>query len=387
MSSCKLLIVTNRYPANVNDGASPFVADFVERLRQNDIDCTVLTPYHHAESYDNDDSIVRFEWGEKHRTIGSLPKYLPSSWIKIARYLRTGSSEAVRLYLEKNFDLCLALWAAPSGIFARKLNRQFGLPYSVWCLGSDIHGYARIPVVKNMIADVLKHSGQVFSDGHGLGKMTERLSGKEYTFLPSFRRLRQPVDIPDDQIRDRFVFFGRIDRAKGVFDLLEAFRIIAENNKSWSVYYIGDGPARKKLLKQAKKYDLEQRVLAPGFLDTEEMFRVIGQARVVVIPSHADSLPLTFGEAMQLAKPVIVTDVGDLRRFTEEYGVGIVVPPKSPDHLAEGLQQFIDHSDEYAGKFDECVNELSIDRAVDTFLQWVYEKVATPTQPGAEVSC
>lgn len=387
MSSCKLLIVTNRYPANVNDGASPFVADFVKGLRQHDIDCTVLTPMHHAESYDDDDSVVRFEWGEKHRTIGSLQAYMPSSWIKIARQVRTGTSEAVRLHLDKDFDLCLALWAAPSGIFARKLNRQFGLPYAVWCLGSDIHTYPRIPVVRNSIVDVLKHAERMYADGNALGKTAERLSGKPYTFLPSFRRIPQPVTVPEDQIRDRFVCFGRIESAKGVFDLLEAFRVIADNNKSWSVYYIGDGPDRKKLLKQVKKYDLEQRVLAPGFLPTEEMFRVIGQARAVVIPSHVDSLPLTFGEAMQLEKPVVVTDVGDLREFTEKYGVGVVVPPKSPDYLAEGLQEFIDHGDQYAGKFDECVQELSVDRAVEAFLGWIKERSESQPSTGAAVSC
>jgi len=387
MSSCKLLIITNRYPANINDGASPFVADFVDGLRQVNIDGTVLTPFHHSKSYDEDDSVVRFAWGEKHRTIGSLPKYLPSSWMKIARYMRSGSSEAVRLHLDKNFDLCLALWAAPSGIFARRLNRQFGLPYAVWCLGSDIHTYARIPVVKNMIIDVLKHSERMFSDGCSLGRMAEKLSGKPYQFLPSFRRIEQPGEIPDDQLRDRFVCFGRIDRAKGVFDLLEAFRIMADNNKSWSLFYIGDGPARKTLLKRIKKYDLEQRILAPGFLDTDEMFRVIGQARAVVIPSHADSLPLTFGEAMQLAKPVVVTDVGDLREFTEKYEVGVVVPPASPDHLAEGLQHVVDHGAEFPGKFDECVRELSIDRAVETVSEWINDRMASRRPKGAEVSC
>ncbi|MFH1701149.1 MAG: glycosyltransferase [Candidatus Zixiibacteriota bacterium] len=143
----KLLVISNRYPAHPDDGASPFVFDFVKRLRQNEIDVTVLTPFHQAERYDDEYNAIRFKWSETKKTIGSIPKYSPRSWYKSYKYFRNGWSQTKTLHQEKKFDFVLALWAAPSGIFARKLKNLYSVPYAVWCLGSDIHSYARLPFV------------------------------------------------------------------------------------------------------------------------------------------------------------------------------------------------------------------------------------------------
>jgi hypothetical protein len=213
MSPIKLLLITNRYPAHKDDGASPFVADFVCGLEENGIDCTVLTPHHHADHYDDGNSIIRFKWGEDSCTIGSLPLYSPASWTKIVSYMRQGYREAERLHRINNYDFCLALWAAPSGLFARRLNKKFNLPYAVWCLGSDIHTYARLPIVGNMIIETLNNSDRVYSDGHKLGRMAERLSACRYHYLPSMRRINR--EHKNEGRRERlFICPGRVEKSK-----------------------------------------------------------------------------------------------------------------------------------------------------------------------------
>jgi len=375
MSRFKLLLITNRYPAHQDDAASPFVVDFVAGLRRNQIECTVLTPYYHSERYENDEGVVRFKWGEDRRTIGSLPIWNPSSWFKIAEYFRQGYREAERLHQIMNFDFCLALWAAPSGLFAHRLNRKFGLPYAIWCLGSDIHTYTKLPVVGNMILEALTDSDRVYSDGHALGQMAQNLSGCQYHFLPSLRRTRWNQE--DEAPRERlFVCPGRVERSKGVFDLLEAFQIIAAKFNSWSLYYIGDGGARKKLERKIELSGLQGRVKTLGFIKSEEMFRLMSLSAGIVIPTRCDSLPLTFGEAMQLHRPVIATDVGDLKYFTEKYGVGLIVPPGSPNHLTDAMIRFITDKKDYSTGFEACVEELDIDKAADKFADWLNNHLA-----------
>jgi glycosyltransferase involved in cell wall biosynthesis len=387
MSRFKLLIITNRYPAHNDDGASPFVADFVDGLKRNLVDCTVLTPFHRAKYYDDDNRVVRFHWGEDEHTIGSLPVVRPSSWKKIAAYFRGGYREAERLHKENDFDFCLALWAAPSGIFAHRLNRNYGLPYAVWCLGSDIHTYTKIPLVGNMILESLTASDRVYSDGHELGRMAERFSGCRYHFLPSMRKIGQEY-ISGECKRERlFVCPGRVEESKGVFDLLEAFQIIAEKHNSWSLYYIGDGSARNKLEEKIESCGLTGRVKTLGFLKTGEMYRLINLSSAVVIPTHRDSLPLTFGEAMQLKRPVIVTDVGDLGYFTEKFGVGLIVPRRSPEHLADTLAKFITDKKEYKTGFEECVEELDIDAAADRFTRWLQNHLSHCLTPKEKSFC
>lgn len=386
MSAFRLLLITNRYPAHKDDSASPFVADFVSGLRRNRIDCTVLTPYHRAERYDDNENVIRFKWGEENRTIGSLPFLRPSSWTKIAAYIRQGYREAEKLHHTTNFDFCLALWAAPSGLFARRLNKKFGLPYAVWCLGSDIHTYAKFPVVGNMIQDTLTSSDAVYSDGHELGRMAEKLSGCRYQYMPSMRRVSQS-NHREGKREQVFICPGRVEKSKGVFDLLEAFGSIAGRFDTWSLYFIGEGRARDKLQEKIDACRLRNRVKILGFLKSEEMFRLIDLSAGVIIPTHRDSLPLTFGEAMQLKRPVIATDVGDLKYFTEKYDVGLVVPPGAPGQLAEAMTQFITEKKEYGNGFEECVRELDIDLASDRFAEWLKGHLADRTVMREKVLC
>jgi glycosyltransferase involved in cell wall biosynthesis len=261
------------------------------------------------------------------------------------------------------------------------------LPYAVWCLGSDIHTYARLPILRKIIRDVLVGSARVFCDGYGLGEQAQALAGCECHFLPSLRRvtrLSRSEAVPRENL---FVCPGRVERSKGVFDLLEAFGAIASDFPDWSLAYIGDGRARKKLEKLIETSGLGRQVKSLGFLPSDGMFRSIESARAVVIPTRSDSLPLTFGEAMQLKRPVIVTDVGDLRRFTERYHVGVVVPPASPAQLAAALRRFIEENRDYGNGFDECVRELDVDVAAERFLAWLADTGVDRVVPAAGVMC
>jgi glycosyltransferase involved in cell wall biosynthesis len=387
MSRINLLVITNRYPADKDDGASPFVADFVAGLRRNQIACTVLTPYHSAKNYDEDADVVRFPWGEDRRTIGSLPLWSPISWFRIAAYFRNGYRQAVDLHKQKQFDFCLALWAAPSGLFADRLKKDFNLPYAVWCLGSDIHTYARLPWVGRMVVQVLVDAERVYSDGHQLGQMARCLSGRPYHFLPSLRRIDGEF-LPNTVTGgETLVCPGRVEEAKGVFDLLEAFRMIVADLPSWSLVYVGDGSARQTLEKKITAYGLQERVRTLGFLTSTEMFRAVSRAAAVVIPTRSDSLPLTFGEAMQLKRPVIVTDVGDLRHFTDRYKVGLVVPAGSPGLLADAIRRFTLNPEMCGGGFDECVRELDVDLAADKFAGWLTERLSLRSPVLEKVRC
>ncbi len=387
MSKIKLLLITNRYPAHADDCASPFVADFVAGLRRNDIDCTVLTPNHQAEKYDDDQQIIRFDWGEDDKNIGSLPKLAPSSWVKIKNYIVNGQKEAIRLHQEHHFDFCLALWAAPAGLFAKKLYDKFNLPYDVWCLGSDIHTYAKLPVVGSKIVSVLRSADIVYSDGRDLGRQAQKLSGCQYQFLPSMRRVLLPDDIETTISEKIFVCPGRVERAKGVYDLLASFRRISPEFPEWRLIYIGSGGVQSELERRIKRFGLQDKVTLTGFVSSEKMWGLIAQSTAVIIPTHADSLPLTFGEAMQLKRPVIVTDVGDLKYFAERYRTGLSVPVRNRSKLTKAMKRFTTDDWKSDEDFDGCTAELDIDLAADKFASNLRQKIANKETAGKVQSC
>jgi glycosyltransferase involved in cell wall biosynthesis len=379
MPAIKLLLLTNRYPAHRDDGASPFAANFAARLSSHDIDCTVVTPFHRASRYD-DPAVVRFAWGEEKRTIGSLPLLLPSTWKKISAYFQNGYNTAATLHRERGFDFCLALWAAPSGLIARRLKREHGLPYAVWCLGSDIHTYARLPIIGRQIAETLRQSDRLFSDGHRLGQMAQKLSGCRYYFLPTMRRVTEFPFTTGQQER-LLICPGRLEKSKGVFDLADAIYFMGRQFSGWSLYFIGEGSAKKSLQRRINACGLGESVRLMGFLPAQEMFRLVSLSTAVIIPTHADSLPLTFGEAMQLGKPVVATDVGDLKYFIEKYRVGAVAPARKPFELARAIINLLGQGRDFRPGCSACARELDIDSAGDQFAGWLRNHLAHKFTP------
>ena len=68
-----------------------------------------------------------------------------------------------------------------------------------------------------------------------------------------------------------------------------------------------------------------------------DVAQVIRSADVVVLPSLAEGLPLSILEAMACAKPVIASPVNGVPEAVDDGVTGLLVPPGSPEPLAEAM--------------------------------------------------
>jgi len=102
---------------------------------------------------------------------------------------------------------------------------------------------------------------------------------------------------------------------------------------------------------------------------------------VLVLSSITEAFPNVLGEAMASGIPCVTTDVGDARYIVGD--TGRVVPPRSPDALADGLVELLTmHSDArrdlgIASRV-RVVDEFSLASVVERYLG-VYEEMAQAT--------
>jgi glycosyltransferase involved in cell wall biosynthesis len=368
----RVLVITNRYPVDRDDVASPFVPFFVQALENCGLDVDVLTPdYGHARG-DASASVNRFPTGAK-TPIGSWNLVSPVTWWRIWRFFRNGKQAGRRLCRENEYDHILALWALPSGHLARALSRRFGVPYSVWCLGSDIYVWARRPVIRRYTARILKGARRVFADGEELCDRIRAGFGVKCRFLPSFRPLSALVapDSPDPTDTPHFLYLGRIHEAKGVHELVQAFLRVRDRLPGATLRFVGDGPATEKLRDMIALQVAAEVIRIDGPLDHDGLINALRDCDFVVIPSKSDSLPLVFSEAVQANRPVIGTDVGDLGRFIQRYRVGAVATSLDPRDLAAAMLDMARAPILDVRGRENLLRVLDPNRAAQTFLETV----------------
>jgi glycosyltransferase involved in cell wall biosynthesis len=128
---------------------------------------------------------------------------------------------------------------------------------------------------------------------------------------------------------------GELRPGKGVETLIDAVALLRrERQLHLTLLLVGSGASRDALQEQAKKAGIAD---ATTFLPPQPIREALGRARVMVMPSHAESLPYVILEAAAAGQPLVATRVGGI---PEIFGPcsDELVPANDVPALAEAIQ-------------------------------------------------
>lgn len=143
----------------------------------------------------------------------------------------------------------------------------------------------------------------------------------------------------------RVLFVGLLTPRKGVIDLLEASRILHKREVPHELWLLGGTPDEGPSAAAEVHRRIVDGVQLLGTRPPEEMPSAYAAADVFCLPSWWEAMPLSVLEAMAAGLPVVATDVGDIPRSVVNERTGFVVPPRSPDQLADALQALLSDPD------------------------------------------
>jgi glycosyltransferase involved in cell wall biosynthesis len=132
---------------------------------------------------------------------------------------------------------------------------------------------------------------------------------------------------------ERFVIgtLGQLIVRKGLDVLVDAARRLVDEGVDVHILLGGEGDEREALERRAATLGLEGRltILSPADLGTShaEHLRLIAALDVLVMPSRDEGLPLTLLEALAMARPAVVTDVGSIGKVFVGGEHLLLVPP------------------------------------------------------------
>ena len=138
------------------------------------------------------------------------------------------------------------------------------------------------------------------------------------------------------------MYAGRMDREKGLFDLVECGEHICNQRSDISFILAGRGRDLNKLKKKVRKLGLRDKFIFLGQVGKDQLVQLYQNATIFAFPSYHEGLPTVLLEAMSCGLPIVATDVRGNRDLISSGEDGLLVPPRSPKEMADTILMLLD---------------------------------------------
>lgn len=162
----------------------------------------------------------------------------------------------------------------------------------------------------------------------------------------------QPISL---ESQTRFLFIARLIREKGIFDFVEAAKIVKKIYPN--VIFTVLGGIDEHAHGAMTKFELDELVQSniieyPGQVDNVSEW--IANSHVFVLPSYyREGVPRSTQEAMAVGRAIITTDVPGCRETVVDGVNGFLVPKWNPQALAAKMIYFIENPEQIQAMGEE----------------------------------
>jgi colanic acid/amylovoran biosynthesis glycosyltransferase len=143
------------------------------------------------------------------------------------------------------------------------------------------------------------------------------------------------IPVPDSP---RLVCVGRLSAQKGQLLLIEAAAQLVRDGLKFELVLAGDGEMRAEIEAAILRHGIGHCVRITGWIDSDRVRQEIQAARILVLPSFAEGLPVVIMEAMALRRPVLTTFVAGIPELVIPEENGWLVPAGSIGDLVRALK-------------------------------------------------
>ncbi|MFD1031871.1 glycosyltransferase [Metaplanococcus flavidus] len=353
----QILVASNMFPSAQHPTYGIFVKNQVELLRKNGVDVAVI-----ANSNPNKGKL------------NLLRKY--GSW-----FLKYIQHTAVN---RKGISAVHAHYIFPTGILALLSKKIWNIPYAVTAHGGDLDQMPnKSPLIRKLTALILKNADEVIVVGEGLKENVQALQEVPENRLhvismgvdtDTFKPLaKEGLAVTISATENPAVLYvGNIIRAKGLLELVEAFKLVQDQFPTASLNLIG---SRKdaNFTEQLKNKISDLQLESVHFIDPqpqEQINQWMNASDILVLPSHIEGFGLVALEGMAAGIPVVGSEVGGLKYLLAEKR-GVLFEKGNHDMLADSIKAVLVNKEELIDeeKIRNTVEEHSFNTIVAKLLR------------------
>ena len=188
---------------------------------------------------------------------------------------------------------------------------------------------------------VVSHRLAMAMKSHGLDFGTEILPNVVDT------NLFKPVPHTASAVKKIISISCFDEKAKNLFMLLDAFKMLLEEYKNVQLVLIGEGNDLEITKKHATDLGLTaEEVVFPGMLQNEALAQQLQSADCLALSSNYETFGIVVFEAFACGVPVVATDVADIAMHVSPE-MGRVVPVNNALSFKNALREVLDHPDSF----------------------------------------
>jgi glycosyltransferase involved in cell wall biosynthesis len=157
-------------------------------------------------------------------------------------------------------------------------------------------------------------------------------------------KLKAALNIPDRY----FLACSRFVEKKNLFGLVNAYSIYRKGSgkTAWKLVLAGDGDLKPGLIEAARRLDIAEDVVFPGFLGYDVLPAYYGLAGAFMLTSTVEQWGLVVNEAMAVGLPVIVSNrCGCSPDLVEEGRNGFTFDPEDVGQIADLMTKISEDCD------------------------------------------
>jgi glycosyltransferase involved in cell wall biosynthesis len=162
---------------------------------------------------------------------------------------------------------------------------------------------------------------------------------------------RGAATVHDYQVSSPGLFVGQVGKRKGVFDLLDALKLLKDEGGQIRIVLVGPGEFAgewEALMEKRRNLGLEEVAEFTDSLQGEDLYKRFADAAFFVLPSYDEGLPVVYFEAGAFGLPAIGTPVGAIPDLLEHERNGLMVNPGDVRGLADALKRMSSSAEDRA---------------------------------------
>ena len=212
----------------------------------------------------------------------------------------------------------------------------------------------------------------VLGEGSIGGVNLRRFSKEEINYDDTVDFMNKYQIMKDDFV---MLFMGRVTRDKGVYELLEAFRVLVDRYNNIVLLVVGPLESDACSLITEIGHQSLKKVVFCGYTDTPEFFFSV--ADLLVLPSYREGFGSVVIQAAAMQVPAVGSDIPGLKDAIVDNKTGLLVPPRNTIALRNALEEMYINSDlrnEFAiNAYNRAVGQFS-DSRINELLVSVYNE-------------